>query len=154
MSTSSLSLTPAFGHFTWLLVPTASKLSQLEFQAPAEASQASLLASVFLLFNLIFYFFLFFRQKIEHLKETTCVSQRMNTFSFLLGLEVTSFLINCSVIFSLSEYGRVHQALYCTAADCQGKHSTSPLSAVCHFFITIVLVKPHECALCYLASLG
>lgn len=99
MSTSSLSLTPAFGHFTWLLVPTASNLSQLEFQAPAEASQASLLASVFLLFNLIFYFFLFFRQKIEHLKETTCVSQRMNTFSFLLGLEVTSFLINCSVIF-------------------------------------------------------
>lgn len=99
MSTSSLSLTPAFGHFTWLLVQTASNLSQLEFQAPAEASQASLLASVFLLFNLIFYFFLFFRQKIEHLKETTCVSQRMNTFSFLLGLEVTSFLINCSVIF-------------------------------------------------------
>lgn len=100
MSTSSLSLTPAFGHFTWLLVPTASNLSQLEFQAPAEASQASLLASVFLLFNLIFYFFLFFWQKIEHLKETTCVSQRMNTFSFLLGLEVTSFLSNCSVIFS------------------------------------------------------
>lgn len=47
-----------------------------------------------------FLLFFFFCQKIENLKESTCVS-KYYTFSFLLSLEVSSFLTDSVRVFSL-----------------------------------------------------
>lgn len=69
-------------------------------------------------------FVFFFQQKIENLKETTCVSIYFTDFhSFWVWNRVTRFLF--FYFFSPSEYGRVYQALYRSAADCQSKHNTS-----------------------------
>lgn len=66
---------------------------------------------------------LFFHQKIENLKETTCVSLPYHiflpVFEFSHQLWRAEFL-SCLL---LTEHGRVHQALYCTAADRQGKRN-------------------------------
>ena len=69
--------------------------------------------------------FFFLLQKIENLKETTCVSQNFNT-CLILSFSFSEVLVN-KFCFSLSEYGRVHQALHCTAANRKGKHKTLQL---------------------------
>lgn len=63
----------------------------------------------------------FLLQKIENLKETTCVSQNLAHFPSCLLERSDHFLVTeffCCLF--VSEHGRVHQALYCTAADCKG----------------------------------
>lgn len=67
------------------------------------------------------FFVVFLLQKIEDLKETTCVSQNLAHFPSCLLERSDHFLVTeffCCLF--VSEHGRVHQALYCTAADCKG----------------------------------
>lgn len=80
-------------------------------------------------------------QKIEHLKETTCVSQNLAHFPSWL-LERSDHLRVAKLLCLLfSEHGRVHQALHCTAADRKGNliiHFIPTL--LCHDSVIMILM--------------
>lgn len=70
--------------------------------------------------------FFFIWQKIENLKETTCVSE---TPSYRLHSDLLVASPACDWLLlpsPFAEHGRVHQALHRTAADRQGKHGCAP----------------------------
>lgn len=68
-------------------------------------------------------FFCLSSQKIENLKDTTCVSENPTRRPRSNSLVV---LVTESPCRLLPEHGRVHQALHRTAADRQGKHGCGP----------------------------
>lgn len=70
-------------------------------------------------------------QKIENLKETTCVSQNLAHFPSCRLEGSDDFLVAEFFCLLVSEHGRVHQALYCTAADRKGNLNTGFVSTLC-----------------------
>lgn len=74
--------------------------------------------------------FFFLLQKIENLKETTCVSQNLAHFPSCLLKRSDHFLVAEFFCLLVSEHGRVHQALHCTAADRKGNLNISFISTL------------------------
>lgn len=69
-------------------------------------------------------------QKIENLKETTCVSQNLAHLPSCLLERSDHFLVAEFLCLLVSEHGRVHQALYCAAADRKGNLNINFISTV------------------------
>lgn len=122
--------------------------------------------TLYLFFDLLLDFracFLFLLQKIENLKETTCVSQNLTHFPSCLSVckSVPNYWTPFLSLF-FSEHGRVHQTLYCTATNRQGKHNMFDsflCSLVCY------LIRPYHhnhcscettpvCTVCFLTCVS
>ena len=112
-----------------------------------------LLCFVIMAFGFYSCFFFFFQQKIENLKETTCVSMDLTHFPSCwvwksvpckwivvsLFQNMVESIKHCIVLLQIAKVNII-LLLVCTLQN--------------HFIIIIVLVWAHGCTLCYLGSLG